>query len=97
MRKRSNNSDGQEGVGRCAARRAGELLGQAGAAPEAAAAELERPAHRVRAAAHLRDLQVHRRLSLKLTNMLHSSTSHRQTAAAPGVGHQTAAVHLLDM
>jgi hypothetical protein len=35
--------------------------------------------------------------SKELTNMLHSSTSHRQTAAAPGVGHQTAAVHLLDM
>jgi hypothetical protein len=36
--------------------------------------------------------------SKELTTMLHSSTSHRQTAAAaPRVGHQTAAVHLLDM
>uniref|UniRef100_K3Z8U3 Uncharacterized protein n=1 Tax=Setaria italica TaxID=4555 RepID=K3Z8U3_SETIT len=60
---RAGAGAGREGVGDHAARRRPRrALDQAGAAPEAAAGAERRPDHGVRAAAHLRDLQVHRRV-----------------------------------
>lgn len=73
----------EEGVGHVAAERARGAVAQARAAPEAAPGGAARPAHRLRAEARRRDIQVHRRLQ---GAHHHAPPLHRAPAAAAQQG-----------